>query len=77
MFRELGGGNKLILKHTEFVLPVEYPKGKVQYTILLKIIKLKEKLRSRDTGFKVISTPNHSRKAGEMEEKGNLRDTKK
>lgn len=77
MFRELGGGNKFILKHAEFVLPVEYPKGKVQYTIILKIVKFKEKLRSRDSGFKVISTSNHLRKAGEMEEKGNLRDTKK
>lgn len=28
-FREVGGDKKFILKHTVFVLSMEYPKGKV------------------------------------------------
>lgn len=39
-FREVGGDKKFILKHTVFVLSMEYPKGKVWKSLALQTMKV-------------------------------------
>lgn len=75
-FREVGGDKKFILKHREFVLSMEYPKGKVWKSLALQTVKVNNIIQERQERKKEVETEVHKEvgptkpKTGSISQKG-------